>query len=604
MLPRILILIITLASASISLQAQCLPDFLKNQEITDDSLDYMMETWTRGMDVFSPEFVTCIDSIENLCKQKIWTECLLTALAQRERYFYWHGEYKKGIDMIYQMLPIIPKSRDSTNIRGYTLGALGEEHLELGHYDKAKSFFEQAAAYPDYRSAAFNGLGMVSAAQGNNQDAIRYYQQYLEQSKLDSSQSNIALAKASLGGMFLETEELDSARIYISSSLKLFQELEDAYSVAWAELALGKYYLAAKQPQKALSYLTKGFESAKSFQSTQDIVKGHNLLSEAYAELGNYKSAYLNHKAFKTLADSLVNADKTREVAELEMSYEFEKKQQAQEAENQQKLQQQRFVTYGVIAALLAALLLAFAFYRNYRNKQSALVLLDERNQIIQKEKEKSDNLLLNILPKATAEELKAKGKATPRYFENTTILLSDFVGFTQIAEQLTANQLVEELDRIFQAFDDITARFGLEKIKTIGDAYMCVGGLPIAKESHAIDMTNAALNIMQYISNYQSPYGVAWKLRLGINSGSVTAGVVGKKKFAYDIWGDAVNLAARMETKGEAGKVNVSESTYQLIKHQFECQYRGKVKAKNKGEVNMYFVLGKNEVVPLEKDL
>jgi adenylate cyclase len=205
-------------------------------------------------------------------------------------------------------------------------------------------------------------------------------------------------------------------------------------------------------------------------------------------------------------------------------------------------------------------------------------------------EKKKSDDLLLNILPAEVAEELKETGNTKAQYFDQVSVLFTDFVNFTQISERLSPEALVQELDECFRAFDEIIERNGLEKIKTIGDAYLAVSGMPVYKEQHAVNAARAALEIIACIDQRKKE-GHAFEVRIGIHSGPLVAGIVGVKKFAYDIWGDTVNTASRMESSGEAGKLNISETTYQLVKEHFACTYRGKVDAKNKGAMDMYFV-------------
>ena len=213
----------------------------------------------------------------------------------------------------------------------------------------------------------------------------------------------------------------------------------------------------------------------------------------------------------------------------------------------------------------------------------------------VEKEKEKVEKLLHNILPQDVAEELKIKGKASARHYRLASVMFTDIKGFTKIAETFRPKDLVDELDRCFIKFDEIIEKYGVEKIKTIGDSYMCVGGVPIRNKSNPVDVVLAGLEIQRYMEELKrekmaqnKPY---WELRIGINTGSLIAGVVGTKRFAYDVWGDMVNLASRMENKGEVGKVNISEHTHGLIKDYFDCSYRGKVEAKHKGEVDMFFV-------------
>jgi len=237
---------------------------------------------------------------------------------------------------------------------------------------------------------------------------------------------------------------------------------------------------------------------------------------------------------------------------------------------------------------------------KNKLLQYQATQITQQRDQIIL-EKQKSDNLLLNILPAEVAEELKKYGSCEARQYDCVSILFTDFVNFTQYSEKMDPKALIAELHRYFQAFDAIIEKHGLEKIKTIGDAYMAVSGLPKADENHAIQAIRAAMDIQSFInqslnSHRLKPIGGsvpnAFQARIGIHSGPVIAGIVGSKKFVYDIWGDAVNTAARIEQNGIPQKISISGQTYDLIKERFNCKYRGKVKAKNKGELDMYFVL------------
>lgn len=218
---------------------------------------------------------------------------------------------------------------------------------------------------------------------------------------------------------------------------------------------------------------------------------------------------------------------------------------------------------------------------------------IETQKALLEKEKDKTDNLLLNILPHETAEELKSKGKASARSYSLATVMFTDFSGFTYFAEKMRPKELVERLDFFFGKFDEIIERYNLEKIKTIGDSYMCVGGVPIRNKSNPVDAVLAGLKIQKLVREVQTelPEELRWHLRIGINTGELIAGVIGKKRFAYDIWGDTVNIAARLESSGEEGKVNISNRTYEYVKEFFVCERRGKVRAKNKGEIDMFFV-------------
>ncbi len=245
---------------------------------------------------------------------------------------------------------------------------------------------------------------------------------------------------------------------------------------------------------------------------------------------------------------------------------------------------------------LRIAYLLAIQLSAAIRNAER----FEELNRLyaeLEEEKSKSDKLLLNILPTDIATELKSTGKVKPVYYESATVLFTDFKNFTQLSEQLSPEELVDELDYCFTCFDQFIEAHNLEKLKTIGDSYMCVGGIPIPNQTHAIDAVLAGIHIRAFMewrkkekAILNQPY---WDIRIGIHSGSLLAGVIGKKKFAYDVWGDTVNTAARMESSGVPGSINISKATFELIKDFFAVQYRGKVTAKNKGEVDMYLVTG-----------
>lgn len=269
-------------------------------------------------------------------------------------------------------------------------------------------------------------------------------------------------------------------------------------------------------------------------------------------------------------------------------------------------LEQEKQQNYLKVAGLigLVMILLILVFYARYRTKKSANRKLEDKNKIIEEEQQRSDELLLNILPADIAKELKENGKARAQKFSEATVLFSDFKNFTAISERLTPEQLVKELDYCFRGFDFIISQYeGVEKIKTIGDAYMCASGLN-NRRSIPKGIIKAALEMQEFLEDYKQdrtkkslPY---FEARIGIHTGPVVAGVVGVKKFAYDIWGDTVNIAARLEANCQEGKVNISATTHGKIKYQFECDYRGKVTAKNKGMIDMYYVNKEISAVPV----
>ena len=257
-----------------------------------------------------------------------------------------------------------------------------------------------------------------------------------------------------------------------------------------------------------------------------------------------------------------------------------------QEARNAAAAREQRLQRNFFFLLAGAVLILAFAIWSRYRNSRSYQRRLKQKNSAIEAERRRSDELLRNILPRGVARELKTEGKASARRFEFVSVLFADFAGFSKLAGALEPEELITRLDKAFRAFDRIVEEEGLEKIKTIGDAYMCAGGLPEPLEDHVERTVRAAFRMQDYLRTNPD-----FKARIGIHAGPVIAGVVGLHKFAYDIWGDTVNLAARLEEKGKTGKVNVSGIVCRRLPPVYPCKHRGKIRTKHLGDINMYFV-------------
>lgn len=346
---------------------------------------------------------------------------------------------------------------------------------------------------------------------------------------------------------------------------------------------------------KALSYL----QQASRMDFDRDMIQSESTinkpeiwrsLAETQEYLGKYSDALKSYKNFLAVKDSLYGTERKNEVLRMGLEYETGKYLDSLAGKEKEALLQQKIrigksenvrnlaLTTSVAMALLLSIT-GYAFIRKRRD-----------NREIAEEKRKSDRLLLNILPESVAAELKEHGNSEAREYEEVTVLFTDFVNFTKISEQLTPQQLVAELHACFKGFDAIVEKYNLEKIKTIGDAYLAVSGLPAYHPQHAVNAVAAAKEIIEFVQQRES--STTFEIRIGMHTGPLVAGIVGVKKFAYDIWGDTVNIASRMESNSLPGRINISEHTYRLVKDTYECSYRGKVSAKNKGEMDMYFVV------------
>jgi class 3 adenylate cyclase len=391
-----------------------------------------------------------------------------------------------------------------------------------------------------------------------------------------------------LGMSFHQNKAYQKSEEVFLKAIKILEATSDLNFLSITYQSLGTLYLEQKKWQKARYYLKKSEQLVNKIGNIRTQMVLLNELFKLEKATNNFIMALEYLEKYSALKDSIFNSDKMKELSDIntknaiEINEEkFKAIQLKKDILSQAEIRKQKIIKYyAIIGLVLVAIAMLFFYYQ--RNK-------------IRKEKQRSEELLLNILPEEVADELKKKGSAEAQQIDEVTVLFTDFKGFTQLAEKLTPKELVAEINECFSAFDYIVEKYNVEKIKTIGDAYMAAGGLPTANKTHAKDVIYAALEIQLFMENFKAKKIAANKLffeiRIGIHTGPVVAGIVGVKKFAYDIWGDTVNTASRMESSGAVGKVNISGATFDLVKDLFKCEYRGKIKAKGKGEIDMYFV-------------
>jgi class 3 adenylate cyclase len=335
-------------------------------------------------------------------------------------------------------------------------------------------------------------------------------------------------------------------------SLKIREEIEHKPGIVIAHHTIGDIYYKQGNFPQALEQVLKSVEKGEEINNKLEVRNSCRLLTNILKEMGDFAGALNYHEKYHALESEILGEDAQKQLTNL-------------------------------------------SFMHNLEQKEKDLEIEHLRNVELKNERDRSENLLLNILPSEVAEELKEKGTANAKLFDDVTVLFTDFVGFTKVSERLTPQQLVDELHACFSAFDAIMEKHNIEKIKTVGDAYLAVSGLPLANNNHAENLVKAAIEIRDFMRRRkletENSKLETFEIRIGVHSGSVVAGIVGVKKFAYDIWGDTVNTAARMEQNSKAGKINISHTTHELVKNKFTCQYRGEIDAKNKGLLKMYFV-------------
>ncbi|MCX2745349.1 tetratricopeptide repeat protein [Mangrovivirga sp. M17] len=429
---------------------------------------------------------------------------------------------------------------------------MGDEYLTVGEPDSALKCFEKS--------------GKIFKAY-NFEDGIAY----------NNGNRGIALAMMGLN---------DSAKVMLNKAITQLELMEDYYPIPIYLSYMSDVYMNQGNEVVAINYSKQSLDIAKKYGLTDQISDVNLKLSELYEQTGDYKNSLEHYKQYKEFRDSVNDQASIQEMANLRTDFEINKKQMEVDLLNQQK-ENQRIIFIAVVVALFLMIVIAVGLFR--RNK-----FIAHTKKIIEREKGRSDDLLLNILPSEIAEELKESGKVKARRFEEVSVLFADFIGFTKHSESLSPEQLVNTVDYYFSKFDEIIEKNGLEKVKTIGDAYMCAAGLPFPDEDHALKVTRAAFEMAEFVDQskiIENNEIIHFDVRIGISSGPVVAGVVGTKKFAYDIWGDTVNIASRMESNSQPGKINVSEYTCKLISNHYNCVSRGEIDVKNKGKMKMYFV-------------
>ena len=510
--------------------------------------------------------------------------------------YYWQTPktYSKALEFSLEAYNIYSRYSPKDFPLKYTfLNSLGMGYYRFRDLSDAIVVFTEAKNTPTkYKypglTDLYNTIGLCYRRSGNYDSAEYYFRAAYDLAKHDNRVAWIGITGGNLGITYYLEKRYKEAIPLLEFDIKTGLDRHKLNDNAANSIAiLGDVYLELNDKQKGLQLL---------LQANQMVVDGnkwnnyellgtiYSKLAKAYALNGKYEFAYNFADSARRVSDSFAAQRSALILAGVEQKINNDKH-LVDLQQRGRELKIQVLIWAFLLVSITSLLVAIFFILRNYNNQKNT-------NRLLSGEKKRSEDLLLNILPAEVADELKDKGTAEARYFDHVTVMFTDFVNFTQASEKMNPQQLIDELHNCFKAFDEIISKYNIEKIKTIGDAYLAVSGLPVSDPLHAENIILAAIEIREFMAQRGRELAdKTFQVRIGIHSGSVVAGIVGVIKFAYDIWGDTVNIAARMEQNSETGKINISAQTYALVKDKFVCTYRGKIDAKNKGETDMYFV-------------
>jgi adenylate cyclase len=531
--------------------------------------------------------------VKELLRDTIGTAKILNNIGNV--YMKW-GKYNVAIDYFQNSLKIFEKIDYKPGIASCYVG-IAMVHESYNNYSKALEYYnkgmqiQEEAQNIEGVANSLNNMGNVYSKMKNYDKSVDCYKKSLEKRREINDKMGIASCLNNIGTNYLiYLKDYKVALSYFEQALKINEEINNQYDMVVNLLAISKCYIGINDYIQSQVYLTKSMDIARRNKIKEFIMQNYETSSELFEKTGDYRTALRYYKLFKIEGDQIYTAESQKLITEMQTKYETEKKEQqlklsgAEIAKKDLENKKQRIVIYAVFGGLgLVIIMIIQVFVSLQRKKRD--------NKIIQLEKEKSEKLLLNTLPAKVVTELKETGKTIPESFENVSVYFSDICTFTDISAKLEPYVTISELNDLFTAFDDIMIRHKCERIKTIGDAYMAVCGMPETNEHHAENIARAAIEILEFLVDRAKTHEIKWRIRIGISSGKVTGGVVGVRKYLYDVFGDTVNTASRMESNSEPMRINVSEYTYNIIKDKFVFTPRGAVEVKGKGVMNMYFI-------------
>jgi len=545
------------------------------------------------------------------------------------------NDFAAAMDRFHLILDIRLATHDTVGTAS-AYNNIGNIYYYKGDYSKTIDYYISSLHYEQLGNnrtgiaTSYINIGSVYALQKNYRQALDYFNRALNIYEEIIDDSGIASCYANMGNAYKSIDSLPRAMDYYHRALQLMLATKDEYGLAASYLNLAEVYRLQGDFKTAFSY----YQKCEDIRKKQDDQFGLGMVwinrGTAYALMSRYAEAqgecekglhvaekyealkeqhdaceclYLVYKGLKQedkalafferktkLQDSLARDETMMKLQVMEFRAQVAKDSLIRESEKQalatshsQALNKGKGLRNILIGGGAVLLMLSIFLYRLFHKTRAS--------------KQQSDHVLQNILPADIAEQLKTTGKADAREYDGVTMLFTDFVGFTRTSESMRAQELVDELNQLYSRFDEIVSSYAIEKIKSIGDAYMAAGGLPVHDITAVKNTVLAALDMQDFIIQRKQERiakGMpGFDMRVGIHTGSVVAGIIGVKKFQYDVWGDTVNTANRMETNGAPGRVNISDTTYAFIKEDpdFIFEERSKIEVKGKGDMQMYFV-------------
>lgn len=581
--------------------------------------------------LFLNDYESSIDYFQKAYAESIKNEDIIGAGFSKNGYgLIWSslGDYTNALGHFEEALTLFQQV-DHLQGEAYSFNNIGTIYETLGGYNQALDYYLKALRLneevenQEEIAVTYNNIAAINTKMGNQEDALKYYLRSLDISEALGKRSATADLLNNLGNYFYKFQFPEEALTYFKASLEmsseiqskekmataysnmalvyesyqdydraftnyntalnLYQEVQNGEGIISVQNNLGTLYSKLEEFETALSYHLEALELAKEIQYKDGLKSTLQNIALDYQTLGKYETANYYLILYLELKDALQNDEIVKKFADSQTLYETEKK-DAQIEDQQLKIEESRRK-----AQIMLTIITTITLF---------LIVIAGLAYMIFKEREKSEQLLLNILPKKVADTLKKKGVAEPESFDNVTVFFSDIVNFTNTASTLEPEYLINELNGIFTLFDNIIEAHHCERIKTIGDAYMAVCGMPQPNSEHAENILKAARDILDALEKRNQHSEIKWQIRIGIHSGKVTGGVVGIKKYIYDVFGDTINTASRMEANSEPMRINVSEKTYEITQQTFSYTSRTLTEVKGKGLYQMYFL--NHETMPV----